>query len=116
MRPSGAHTHPEMGGGPGPAALAGMVILGGVAGAVIGAAEWVAARIWWVIGGTLVLAVLAVAAVLGLKYWSDRRAAAVFAAREPLKPAAPPVTEAPTADLLRTVPWQDEARKNASLN
>lgn len=64
--------------GGGAPVLAGIAVI-----AAVGALEWFAARIWWVLGGTAVLGALAVAAVLWLIRWSDRRAAAVFAARRP---------------------------------
>ena len=58
------------GGGLGP--LAAVV---GVAVVVIGALEWLLARIWWLIGGTVVLAAAVVAAYIALSRWTDRREA-----------------------------------------
>lgn len=68
-------------GGPGGVVLAAAAVI-----VAIGALEWFAARIWWVLGGTLVTGALAVAAVLWLIRWSDRRAAAVFARRPARQP------------------------------
>jgi hypothetical protein len=71
-----------------------------VAVVVIGALEWLLARIWWVIGGTAVL--IAVAGVVALSRWTDRREVSFaerrrlhLAAAELPHPAPPPVHAAP---------------------
>lgn len=39
------------------------------------ALEWLLARLWWVIGGTVVLVAAAVAVFLTLSRWTERREA-----------------------------------------
>lgn len=46
----------------------------------MGILEWLLARIWWVIGGTVVLIAAAIAVYVALSRWTDRREAA-FAER-----------------------------------
>lgn len=103
MRPSGAHTHPEAAGGLA-AVIGAAVFVTAMAATAAMAVEWIIARIWWILGTGLLCAVLTGVAVARLARWSDRRAAAVFAAREPLRPAVQPAAPAPE----RTVIWDDE--------
>jgi hypothetical protein len=80
--------HPPTG-SPGPGPLAAVVA---VAVVVIGALEWLLARIWWVIGGTAVL--IAVAGVVALSRWTDRREVS-FAERRRLHLAAAELSPIP---------------------
>jgi hypothetical protein len=55
-----------------PALVAGVVAVV----VIVAAVEWVLARIWWILGGTAVVAVLVILAVRWLVRWQQRREAA----------------------------------------
>jgi hypothetical protein len=61
------------------------LVIGALALASLQAIEWLAARIWWVIGTTVLSAALTVAAVLWLMRWTIRREAALAAERATLR-------------------------------
>jgi hypothetical protein len=85
----GSGTWQTSGPGLGPLAAA-----AGIAVVVIGALEWLLARIWWLIGGTAVLAAAAIAAYIALARWTDRREAR-FADRRRTELAAQAAAELP---------------------
>lgn len=72
-------TWKQTGGGDDPARI--VVAVVAVVAAIL-AIEWVAARIWWILGGTAVLAVAAILAVRWLVRWQQRREA-VWGERRP---------------------------------
>jgi hypothetical protein len=58
-----------------------LAALAGIAVVVIGALEWLLARIWWLIGGTVLLVAVAAAAFVALSRWTERREARFAAQR-----------------------------------
>jgi hypothetical protein len=56
--------------------------------AAVVAVEWIAARIWWILGGTALLAVLVVLGLRRVIRWQERREAA-YGARRPAIRQAP---------------------------
>ena len=80
----------------------GSVVVLVVAGACVVVAAsvvaWILAWLWAVLLVLAACAVLTAVIVLRLKRWSDRQAAAVFAAREPPRLRAEPVAEVPRVE------------------